>query len=110
MSGNTIKLEVSLKTLEKLINQWNVLSLKLDNNAIVQKTTEIAKKLNENKTLQLGEKIRIMHNAIEYAKASIMLKTVFEKTKQIYGTVQQKQATPAGRREGKIRLKVMKLI
>ena len=25
MSGNTIKLEVSLETLEKLIKQWNVL-------------------------------------------------------------------------------------
>ena len=104
MSGNTIKLEVSLETLEKLIKQWNVLikNPKLDKTGtlflfmIKQVNT-----LSINKNKDLAKKIQTMHQYNQYAISSIRLKLSLEAHENYE---QRKQG------EGKISIKVHRLI
>ena len=107
----TITQEGAQKTLNELITEWNTLSQHLDDkDRFVQ---QLKKLINQQNNLTLGEKIQNTHTAVEYAKTKIKLQTVLDYVDQMYGkppsTSKQKQAA-SNRREGKIRLKVMKLI
>ena len=85
MSGNTIKLEVSLETLEKLIKQWNVLikNPNLDKTGdFVLKMIEQVNTLSINKNENLAEKIKTMHQYNQHAIGLIRLKLSLEARKQ----------------------------
>lgn len=97
--------EVDEETLKNLQMAWDKLSskLELENDEHIKNWKKLIKKQEKS---TLGEKIRTMYIAVKYAKVVIAAEREFAKIDQTNG-----RPTPTStRREGKIKLKVMKLI